>query len=92
MLIVPMKISPCHNSFNCACASDLSYAVNIFTRIFHPSISALFIARNSLKNFNGFSGSFVAKCFIASSKCGVTCWFKYTRVGLPCGIGCVGAC
>lgn len=58
----------------------------------HPSISALFIAKNSLRNFSGFSGSFVAKCFIASSKCGVTCWFRYTRVGLPCGMGCVGAC
>lgn len=58
----------------------------------HPSISALFIAKNSLKNFSGFSGSLVAKCFIASSRCGVTCWFRYTRVGLPCGIGCVGAC
>lgn len=29
---------------------------------------------------------------MASSKCGVTFWFRYTRVGLPCGIGCVGAC
>lgn len=64
----------------------------ISTQYFHPSISALFIAKNSLKNFSGFSGSLVARCFIASSRCGVTCWFKYTRVGLPCGIGCVGAC
>jgi hypothetical protein len=64
----------------------------MLSRYIQPSISALFIAKNSLKNFKGFSGSFVAKCFIASSKCGVTCWFKYTRVGLPCATGCVGAC
>jgi len=38
----------------------------------HPSNSALFCAKNSLKNFSGLSGSVVAKCFIASSKCGVT--------------------
>lgn len=38
----------------------------------HPSISLLLFAKNSLRNFNGFSGSFVARCFIASSKCGVT--------------------
>ena len=64
----------------------------MFDLSFHPSISALFVAKKSLRNFSGFSGSFVAKCFIASNRYGVTCWFKYTRVGLPCGIGCVGAC
>lgn len=38
-----------------------------------PSTSALFFAKNSLNHFNGFSGSCVARCFIASSKYGVTC-------------------
>ena len=38
-----------------------------------PSTSALFCAKNSLNHFNGFSGSCVARCFIASSKYGVTC-------------------
>jgi hypothetical protein len=58
----------------------------------YPSSSALFMARNSLSHLSGFSGSVVARCFIASSKCGVTYWFKYTLVGLPWGTGCVGAC
>lgn len=26
-----------------------------------------------------------------SSRCGVTFWFRYTRVWLPCGLGCVGS-
>lgn len=38
-----------------------------------PSISALFCAKYSLNHLSGFSGSSVARFFIASSKCGVTC-------------------
>lgn len=41
-----------------------------------PSISALLCAKNSLRNFNGFAGSLAAKYFMASSRCGVTFWFR----------------
>jgi hypothetical protein len=88
--------------------STLYVLSHLLQILIHPSISALFCARNSLSHFNGFSGlriislvstdfttsahSVVARCFMASSKCGVTFWFRYTLVGLPCGVAWVGAC
>lgn len=52
-----------------------------------PSTSALLFARNSLNHFSGFSGSYAARYFIPSSKCGVTFWLIYTLVGEPCATG-----
>jgi len=68
MLLLPNLLLPYH--------AYLTSPAHTHTQPFlsppYPSISALFIAKNSLSHFNGFSGSVVARCFIASSKCGVT--------------------
>lgn len=55
-----------------------------------PSTSRLRAAKNSASHRSGFSGSSIASLFIPSSKYGVTCWFRYTRVGEPWSVGCVG--
>lgn len=48
----------------------------------------LVIARLVLELWESYS--VVTKCFIASSKCGVTCAFKYCRAGAPCSVACTG--
>lgn len=53
----------------------------------YPSTSLLLPAKNSANHSKGFSGSYIAKCFIPSSKCGVTFPFRYCLVGPPCATG-----
>lgn len=48
-----------------------------------PSTSLLLSLRKSASHSNGFSGSYAARCFMPSRRCGVTFMFRYWRVGPP---------
>ena len=64
--------------------------VSLLSLDIHPSTSLLLSLRKSDSHKSGLSGSYAARYFIASSRCGVTFWFRYCLVGPPCATGLSG--
>ncbi|KAI7360136.1 hypothetical protein KC320_g284 [Hortaea werneckii] len=71
------------------CSHVVSYAVasEQASDVYCPSTSLLRSLKKSASHSSGFSGSYIARCFIPSSKCGVMLELRYCLVGPPCATG-----
>ncbi|KAI7165150.1 hypothetical protein KC349_g321 [Hortaea werneckii] len=64
------------NAFRCGFVSERALGV------YWPSTSLLRSLKKSANHSSGFSGSYMARCFIPSSKCGVILELRYCLDGL----------